>query len=306
MQFKEMNSNIKTMMNVNRRISSPVSDDTPTQKQSSELLEAIKEYNEMVSREKEKKENPSDIHHCDHTSRAEENDVLTCQNCGEELKKKNLHHREQITYNPNKTRIQERKAVDCSIKTEMETLGLSKIIAEKALSLYSQVTGNKILKGNHRRSVICACVFYAYRLTGNDQPFNDITELVHIKKTDGCKGIKFFKMNTFHLPEIQALSITESPEVLIKSLVEKIGVDTANNIVEEITRLYYKIYNRSSLINNSRTHSVISGLIYFWICLRKIDMKVANFASIVELTPLTIIKITKEISSILKVEIVIQ
>ena len=188
----------------------------------------------------------------------------------------------------------------------METLGLSKIIAEKALSLYSQVTGNKILKGNHRRSVICACVFYAYRLTGNDQPFNDITMLVNVTKTNGCKGIKFFKMNTFHLPEIQALSITESPEVLIKSLVEKIGVDTANNIVEEITRLYYKIYNRSSLINNSRTHSVISGLIYFWICLRKIDMKVANFASIVELTPLTIIKITKEISSILKVEIVIQ
>ena len=301
-----MNSNIKTMMNVNRRISSPVSDDTPTQKNSSELQEALREYNEIVSREKEKKENPSDIHQCDHASRVEENNVSTCINCGEELNKRFLHHQEWRIYDSNKTTIQPRRAVDCSIKKEMETLGLSKIIVEKALSLYSQVTGNKILKGNHRRSVICACVFYAYKLTGNDQPYNDIIKLVHIKKTDGSKGIKFFKMNSFHLPEVQTLTIKELPEVLIKSLVEKICVDVTNNIVEEITRLYHKVYNRSSLLNNCRTHSFISGLVFFWICLRKIDMKVGNFASVAELSPWTIIKITKEISSILKTEIVIK
>ena len=51
------------------------------------LKNIMKWYHER----RRKKENPSDIHHCDHTSRAEENDVLTCQNCGEELKKKGLN-----------------------------------------------------------------------------------------------------------------------------------------------------------------------------------------------------------------------
>ena len=278
-------------MNTNRRFSSVVSDDTPTQKQSSAIEDAVKEYYETIFEEGD----PSDIHHCDHTSQIEE----TCLNCGEELAKRNLHHREWS--DPNKTRIQRRKALESSIKKDLEPLDLSKIIAEKASSLYSEVTRNKILRGNHRRSVVCACIFYAYKLTGNSQTYNDIIELMNITKTDGVKGIKFFRMNSSHLPEA-----TNSPEVLIKSLMEKICVETKDNVVEEITHLYHKIYNRSSLINKSRTHSVISGLIFFWICLRKIDLKVAKFASMVELSPLTIIKIAEEISEILKTEIVIK
>jgi translation initiation factor 2B subunit (eIF-2B alpha/beta/delta family) len=68
---------------------------------------------------------------------------------------------------------------------------------------------------------------------------------------------------------------------------------------KEVTELYNKIKNKSSKINISRPQSISSGLIYFWISLKNIEISLKDFAKKVDLSELTISKIAKEISDIL-------
>ena len=70
---------------------------------------------------------------------------------------------------------------------------------------------------------------------------------------------------------------------------------------KEVIELYNQIKNKSSKINRSRPQSISSGLIYFWISMKNIDITLKDFAKKVELSELTISKIAKEISDILGV-----
>lgn len=67
----------------------------------------------------------------------------------------------------------------------------------------------------------------------------------------------------------------------------------------EIAELYEKIRNKSSRLNSSRAQSVASGLVYYWICLKKKDITLKDFAKKVALSELTISKIAKVISELL-------
>ena len=68
---------------------------------------------------------------------------------------------------------------------------------------------------------------------------------------------------------------------------------------KEVIELYNKIKNKSSKINRSRPQSISSGLIYYWISLKNIEISLKDFAKKVDLSELTITKIAKEISDIL-------
>ena len=75
--------------------------------------------------------------------------------------------------------------------------------------------------------------------------------------------------------------------------------DATNNHKKEVLYLYDRIKNKSSKINRSRPGSIASGIVYFWISLKNINISIKDFAKKVELSELTIIKISKEISEIL-------
>ena len=69
----------------------------------------------------------------------------------------------------------------------------------------------------------------------------------------------------------------------------------------EVINLYNKIKNKSSKINRSRPQSISSALIYYWISYKNINISLKEFSKRVELSELTILKISKEISEILGV-----
>ena len=69
----------------------------------------------------------------------------------------------------------------------------------------------------------------------------------------------------------------------------------------EVFDIYEKIKNKSSKINRSRPQSTASGIVYFWICKKNINISLKEFAKKVELSELTISKIVKEICRILNV-----
>jgi translation initiation factor 2B subunit (eIF-2B alpha/beta/delta family) len=68
----------------------------------------------------------------------------------------------------------------------------------------------------------------------------------------------------------------------------------------EVVSLYEQIKNKSSKINRSRPQSIAAGLTYFWICNKNKQVSMKEFTDKVNLSELTISRISKEISSILE------
>jgi hypothetical protein len=68
---------------------------------------------------------------------------------------------------------------------------------------------------------------------------------------------------------------------------------------EEVIKLYHKIYNKSTELNGSRPRSIACGLIYYWIVKNKKNITLSQFVSTVNLSQLTVTRITNIITSIL-------
>ena len=61
------------------------------------------------------------------------------------------------------------------------------------------------------------------------------------------------------------------------------------------------IKNKSSKINRSRPQSIAAGLTYYWICNNNKNITMKEFITKVNLSELTITRISKEIAAILVV-----
>ena len=67
----------------------------------------------------------------------------------------------------------------------------------------------------------------------------------------------------------------------------------------EVIKIYESIKNRSFNLNRSRPRSVGSGVVYFWITSKNMNITIKEFAKQVDLSESTILKICKEINMIL-------
>ena len=76
--------------------------------------------------------------------------------------------------------------------------------------------------------------------------------------------------------------------------------DATSQQIDEVNELYLKIHNRSSILNRSRPQSVASGLVRYYILLKGKDISIKEFQQKVKLSELTIEKMAREISRILK------
>ena len=76
--------------------------------------------------------------------------------------------------------------------------------------------------------------------------------------------------------------------------------DATEHQIEEVNTLYSKIHNKSSILNRSRPQSVASGLVRYYILMKGKDISMKEFKQKVKLSELTIEKMAKEISRILK------
>ena len=66
-----------------------------------------------------------------------------------------------------------------------------------------------------------------------------------------------------------------------------------------LSQIYEKVKNRSSKLNRSRPQSMISGIIFYWIQSKNMDITCKEFAKKVDLSELTITKMMKEVEFVL-------
>jgi transcription initiation factor TFIIIB Brf1 subunit/transcription initiation factor TFIIB len=241
---------------------------------------------------------------CLHKNIYNDNTNVICTDCGKELEKSIFQDKEwryygqsdnKRTSDPNRVHI--RKIDDRNIFKDVENMGFSDKVISLANQIYIQVTKGQIFRGNSRKSVVFSCVFHSFKILGKPQTHENLIKIFGLTRKASLKGLKFVNLNVPKDSPIHTTYIT--PINLIEDIMDKFkATDEHKN---EVINLYSKIKNKSSKINRSRPQSISSGLIYFWISMKNIDISLKEFAKKVELSELTISKIAKEISDILGV-----
>lgn len=235
---------------------------------------------------------------CHHVTTETRGGIETCTECGEILKNTIMHDREWRNYmnsgkDPN--RVQKRKSDERSIFKDVQGLGFSNKIVSIANDLYTDVAKGNIFRGNCRKAIIFACIFHAYKSTGQPKTHEKLIKLFKLNRKAGLKGLKHVTLNSTS-PLLRGGHITA--EHLISEIMNNFSASEKQK--NEVAKLYKQIKNKSSNLNRARPNSVASGLVYYWIVSSGISITLKEFAKSCNLSDITITKISKEVSSIIK------
>lgn len=268
--------------------------------------EALNEYKKDYDIIEDKDSEISLEKDCPHHNVIEETGIVCCADCGIEMEKSIFHEKEwryygqsdnKRTSDPNRVHL--RKIEERNIYKDVENMGFSEKIVSLANQIYMQVTKGQIFRGNSRKSIIFACIFHSFKIQGKVQSHESLIKIFKLDRKNALKGLKHVNLNVPKDSVIHTTYIT--PSNLVDEIMDKFNATTEQK--QEVKDLYEKIKNRSSKINRSRPQSISAALIFFWICMKGLDISIKEFASKTELSELTISKLAKEISDILKIPI---
>jgi len=258
---------------------------------------AMKQY----SKEDKNKQHISNENTCKHTNIDSKNNLSVCVDCGMEINRNIVFNKEwryygasDTRFNTDPNRCQIRKTSDRSIFKDVENLGFSDKIISVADNLYQDVTNGKVFRGNSRKAIVFACIFHAYKMEGKPQSCEQLINIFNLDRKIGLKGLKHVNLNAKQ--NVKTTYIT--PQNLIREIMNKF--DATEEQIQEVNQLYLQIHNKSSILNRSRPQSVASGLVRYYILLKGKDISIKEFRQKVKLSELTIEKMAKEISRILK------
>ena len=225
-----------------------------------------------------------------------------CELCGIELpreidntKEWRYYGAQDTRHNGDPSRCHMRKQEERTINKDVDNMGFSDKIIEKANKIYESVARGKIYRGNSRKAIIFACIFHAYKLFGNPQSCDSLIEIFNLEKKVGLKGLKHVNLRISKDSEIKSTYIT--PQHLITDIMNKF--EASGDQKQDVIDIYTKICNRSSVLNRSRPQSVASGIVRYYILLNEKDVSMTEFRAKVKLSELTINRIVKEISILL-------
>jgi transcription initiation factor TFIIIB Brf1 subunit/transcription initiation factor TFIIB len=263
--------------------------------------QALNEYENTTPSEYSDDEDDNITKSCPHSDVVNENGIITCVDCGEEIQKTIEHEKEWRYYGQSDTkrsdpnRVQIRKSEDRNIYKDVESMSFSEKIVSSANKIYCDTTKGQIFRGNSRKAIIFACIFHAYKLAGKPQPHEKLITIFSLNRKTGLKGLKHVNLHAPKDSKIHTTYIT--PVNLVENIMDQFSASDSQK--KEVIILYSRIKNKSSKLNRARPQSVSSGLVFYWICKKKIDINIKEFASKANLSELTISKIAKEVATVL-------
>jgi hypothetical protein len=254
----------------------------------------VTEYNKDSSSDEEKTDQG-----CKHEDICLEGGLQICTKCGEIIDRPILHEKDWCFYAGNRrsdpNRVHARKVEEKTISKDVVGMNFSDNIISMANDIYMEVTKGQIYRGGSRKAIIFACIFHAYKLSGNHQTPDNLITSFGLTRKAGLKGMKIVNVN---LPKDSKIHQTKiSPSHIICDIMSKFLSTTEQQ--DEVCKIYESIFNRSSKLNRARPQSVASAVIYYWICLNSVKITLAEFASITNLSELTIKKNKNEVERVI-------
>jgi transcription initiation factor TFIIIB Brf1 subunit/transcription initiation factor TFIIB len=265
------------------------------------LLEsALKEFNDSIEPDHEHIED-DDFESCPHTEIIDEHGVRSCAMCGHEVKKDVTYEKEWRYYGVDDTRhtsdpnrCQARKVEERSIFKDVDGMGFSDKVVSFANDIYTQVTKEKIYRGNSRKAIIFACIFHAFKILGKPQTCESLQEVFALDRKNILKGMKHVNNNAPKNSEVRTKYITALE--IIGEIMEKLNANPEQKA--EVVALHDMVKNRSSILNRSKPQSVAAGIVYLYITRTGKKIDIEDYTKIVSLSQLTISKIMKEVDRI--------
>lgn len=224
------------------------------------------------------------------TTHDKDKDQDICVECGELLVSKSFRSDIKFISDPN--RIQSRKIEERTIFGDVDSMGFNEDIVLDANRMYLRATNGKIYRGNTRKSIVFACIFYAFKSQGKPQSYSKLITLFQLSKKIGSRGIKHVNLYTDIKTTTNITPITLISEIMIK-------FNATPEQTAEVTKLYEQVKNRSSKLNGCRPQSLASSLVYFWIIKNNKNITMKDFIKMVSLSEITIHKTMKEIELVL-------
>jgi len=260
-------------------------------------------FTSSIKKKKEKKEKKEK---CTHSSIINEAGIDICVDCGENVSTETFDVEWKYYADSSKSadpsRCQYRKVPDKGIKKELEKIGFSREVIDKADYFYQKVTQGDIKRSNLRKGIEFACVFYAYKALGKPIVAEKLDDMFKVSGTKlgrrkMSKGITYFKTR---IPKEELMQIEDeyiTAEHFIPDILEKFNVKEEH--VNYVLNLYKVLSSKSTLLNTSNPQSVSSSLVYYFLEKLNIDITPSKFGKLVGLSEITINRITNEIKEIL-------
>lgn len=237
---------------------------------------------------------------CNHESTMCEKGTEVCLRCGEELHN-DLASDADFRFFGNSdgknksdpSRLNFRKIEQKTIFKDLKNLELPNSIIEEANYLYSLVKQGKIQRGQTRKGIIFACVYTAFKNQGDPQTPEELQPKFDLKRKEASRGLNYFNL---HIGKTQKPIYISSYQIIRKNMA-LLNADPLH--VEQVVKLYDDIEKVSNILGKSNPQSRCCGLIYYYCKKIEKDISKDDFAKIVGLSAVTIIKISKQISEVL-------
>jgi hypothetical protein len=247
---------------------------------------------------------------CAHDSTVVKDNMRTCTHCGECIDHSLSYDKEWSSYGIqpggsaiNPTRVNPRYTKGLTIANDVVNLGLDECIVIAANAIYNNVTRGRIYRGRSRAGVVCACVYYAYKNTGRYRTPASLMDVFGITKKNSSRGLKIVNLG-MHMHTIgdrtveHARPFVPTPIHHIREIM--VRFDCATHHITDVIGIYYSIKNRSSMLNRARPHSLAAAVVFYWIEREGGAINIKEFATMTNLSELTVIKNLREIYSVIR------
>jgi hypothetical protein len=165
------------------------------------------------------------------------------------------------------------------INTLEKEFGVSDCVtAEMTEKIFNIVTKNKKIKGNNKRSILCASLYYAYYYLDRPKNFEDMLTIFKINHKSGSKGLKTCQI-AIQCLDIDIPSWGEAVEIKkfkdqiysfmsthkekLQELIVKYNISLKN--YDEIEKIIIAGHLKKNKILNNRINNLWISCIFFWL-----------------------------------------
>lgn len=206
---------------------------------------------------------------CDHLNITNEKYGYTCVDCSTYFNNSFYH---EFTSNYNGPIIAKSSSSIADIlKKEFGIHDINTIrITEKIFNLTSE---NKMVKGNNKRSILCASLYYAYYFLNEPKDFEEMLKKFNINHIQGSKGLKkcqivFQEYGVINDKELklfkdQIHSFTSSHKEKLQDLLLRYKIPLKN--YNEIEKIIIVGHHKKNKILTDKINALWISCIYFWL-----------------------------------------
>ena len=186
---------------------------------------------------------------CKHLDTIQKKHKTICTVCGKVTIETGKDNKEWMnhgmSYHGKNSRVHVRKMKEKSIYKDVKDFNFDKEIVQIANDTYNNITKDKIFRGRSRKSIIYACITYAYRMKNLKMNKQKVLQLFQINKKSGLGGIRYLNMN---IDEASKKQLSHQKHLSPVNIIQNVMTmfDATQSDIKEVEELYTQIRNKSS------------------------------------------------------------